>query len=222
MAEPNPNLRESTSSELEQRFRRDRIFLNNPVMMQGLGLAPLIVAASTFKNGWMLSVAVLLLLMPTRVLSALVCKAVPFRFRGMAYALVSGVVYIGVYWVMTKLFIGADIAMLGLYLPLLVVDPIILKRYERAQNEPLGMAVHKGIITAIGYVIVLLLIGSLRELLGLGTWNGILLLPFPPFPLATLPVGGFGVLAIVMVLWRSVVSVIRRALDPEETEDEHL
>ena len=58
-------------ADVEKRARRDRVFLNNPVIMQGLGLAPLIVAATTLKNGVMLSVAVLLLLTPTRVLAAL-------------------------------------------------------------------------------------------------------------------------------------------------------
>lgn len=48
-------------ADVEKRARRDRVFLNNPVIMQGLGLAPLIVAATTLKNDVMLSVAVLLL-----------------------------------------------------------------------------------------------------------------------------------------------------------------
>ena len=61
-------------ADVEKRARRDRVFLNNPVIMQGLGLAPLIVAATTLKNGVMLSVAVLLLLTPTRVLAALLSR----------------------------------------------------------------------------------------------------------------------------------------------------
>lgn len=212
--------RQEEGTELERRLRRDRIFFNNPVIMQGLGLAPLIVADTTVKNAWMLTVAVLLLLMPTRVLASLIARAAPYRFRGFAYALSAGIVYIGVYWVMSKLFIAADLALLGLYLPLLVVDPIILKRYERAQNEQPGTAMSKGIVTALGYAAVLLVVGCTRELLGFGTLHGVQILPFSPLPLARLPVGGFGVLAILMVLWRSVSGVMRAAL-LEEQEESH-
>ena len=56
--------------ELARRIKKDRVFLNNPVVMQGLGLAPLVVAAVNLQNAVMLAVAVLLILTPTRVLAA--------------------------------------------------------------------------------------------------------------------------------------------------------
>ena len=87
-------------ADVEKRARRDRVFLNNPVIMQGLGLAPLIVAATTLKNGVMLSVAVLLLLTPTRVLAALLSRFAYFRFRGLTYALTAAAVFVGVRYVM--------------------------------------------------------------------------------------------------------------------------
>ena len=59
----------------ERRTRRDRIFFNNPVIMQGLGLAPIIVAATTLKNAVMLSVAVIPLLGLTRVIAAVLARA---------------------------------------------------------------------------------------------------------------------------------------------------
>ena len=118
-------------ADVEKRARRDRVFLNNPVIMQGLGLAPLIVAATTLKNGVMLSVAVLLLLTPTRVLAALLSRFAYFRFRGLTYALTAAAVFVGVRYVMGLLYPVSDLALLGLYLPLLVADPIVLKRYER-------------------------------------------------------------------------------------------
>ena len=204
---------------IDFRVRRDRVFLNNPVMMQGLGLAPLLIAATTGRNAFLLGVAVLLLLTPTRVLAALVCRFTHARFRGPAYALCAGVVYIGVYWVMTKLFQSGDISQLGLYLPLLVVDPIILKRYERVQNERAETALRKGIITSVGYILILLLIGCLREFLGAGSIFGVQLMRAALLPLAQLPSGGFAVLALVMALWRSAVRVIKRTL-AETEEDE--
>ena len=57
----------------------DRIFLNNPVVMQGMGLAPLVVLATSGKNALMLAVAVALLLTPSRVLSFVLSKLVPLQ-----------------------------------------------------------------------------------------------------------------------------------------------
>ena len=202
-------------SDVEYRIRRERIFLNNPVIMQGLGLAPVIVAATTAQNALLLSVAVLLLLTPTRVLGAVLGRFTPYRFRGPVYALSAAVVYVGMYWVVSHLFSGAEIALVGLYLPLLVMDPIILKRYERAQNERVDIAFKKGIVTALGYILVLFVMGSLREVLGAGTIFGAKILSGAPLPMAQLPAGGFGVLAVLMVLWRGFAGVLKRNLDPE-------
>ena len=53
----------------EKFAHHDRVFLNNPVVMQGMGLAPLVVLATTGKNALMLAVAVALLLTPSRMLA---------------------------------------------------------------------------------------------------------------------------------------------------------
>ena len=57
----------------------DRIFLNNPVIMQGMGLAPLVVLATSGRNALMLAVAVALLLTPSRVISFFLSKLVPLE-----------------------------------------------------------------------------------------------------------------------------------------------
>ena len=59
----------------------DRVFLNNPVVMQGMGLAPLVVLATSGQNAVMLAVAVALLLVPSRVLACLLSRLVPCTTR---------------------------------------------------------------------------------------------------------------------------------------------
>ena len=199
----------------ERRTRRDRIFLNNPVIMQGLGLAPIIVAATTLKNAFMLSVAVIPLLVLTRVIAAVLARATYFRFRGLTYSVTSAVVYIGVYFMMSVLFSPADLSLLGLYLPLLVVDPIVLKRYERPQKELVSTALSKGVITALGYALTICLMGALREFLGAGSVYGYLLLEAAPFPMAAMPAGAFVLLSVVMAAWRGVVYAIRKQVELE-------
>lgn len=205
------NLPEGADS-VERRARRERIFLNNPVIMQGLGLAPLIVVATTLKNALILSAAILLLLTPTRMLAALLSRFSYFRFRGLTYALTAATVYIGVRAVMGAVFSTADLALLGLYLPLLVADPIVLKRYERPQRERVRTALRKGIFTSLGFIAALLVIAALREVIGLGTLMGAPVMETPLFPMAQLPSGGFILTALVMGVWRAAAAGIRNQM----------
>ncbi len=200
------------AAALAKRIKRDRVFLNNPVVMQGLGLAPLIVAAATLKNALMLAVAVALLLTPTRVVAAFLSKFPLFRFRGLTYALTAAAVYAGVLAVMTRLYSVADIGLLGLYLPLLCADPIVLKRYERPQRERIRTALKKGVITTAGYVLAMLLTAVVREFLGTGCLYGHALLGYSPLPIASLPMGGFIVLALLIAAWRGVTNIIKRQM----------
>ncbi len=206
---------EPLQASVEKRARRDRVFLNNPVIMQGLGLAPLIVAATTLKNGIMLSTAVLLLLTPTRVLAALLSRFSYFRFRGLTYTLTAGAVYVGARYLMGLLYTPAELALLGLYLPLLVADPIVLKRYERPQRERTRTALRKGLITSCGYIAALLFIAALREILGLGTLFGSPVIGGALFPMAQLPSGGFMVTALVMCVWRAAAAGVKKQMSLE-------
>ncbi len=221
MAENNTQISAGTTADnhedlrrekVDRKVRRDRIFLNNPVIMQGIGLAPLIVAATSGYNSLVLAVGIIMLLTPTRILSAILSRITPIRFRGPAYLLCAALVYIPTYYVVTTTFEPATIIQVGLYLPLLVFDPIILKRYERVQNESLDKALSKGLITTIGYCLVLMLLGCLRELIGAGTLFNITIFSVAPLPIALLPAGGFIILAIVMAVWRSVVGVVKGSM----------
>ncbi len=197
---------------IDRRVRRDRVFLNNPVIMQGIGLAPLIVASNTATNALLLSVAVIALLTPTRFIAAILCTAVPARFRGPIYVISAAIMYIPMFYIVSAFFDIAQISQVGLYLPLLVTDPIIIKRYVTISNESMGKAISKGVITTVGYVLVMLLMGVLREFLGMGSVFGFVLLDTAPFPIASLPTGGFILLAVIMMFWRSGVNVIKNAM----------
>lgn len=200
----------------ERFFHHDRVFLNNPVVMQGMGLAPLVVAATTARNALMLSVAVILLLTPVRVIAALLARTGYYRFRGLIYCLTSATVYIGVYYALQAIF-DVEILHLGIYLPLLVVEPLIIKRYERPQKERLVTALKKGLRTTCGYVLVLMLMGCLREVLTTATLfdHAIPRIPADLFPMASLPAGGFLLLGVVCAVWRSAVNRYKKYVNME-------
>lgn len=204
------------AENMERIARRDRIFLNNPVIMQGMGLAPLVVAATNGMNALMLSVAVLLLLTPTRVVAAMVCRTGRGQLRALVYCFTSSILYIGVYFALRAMF-DVEILQLGVYLPMLVVEPLIIKRYERPQKERLVTAFKKGLRTTFGYVLVLMIMGCLRELLTTATLfeHAIPRLPADLFPMASLPAGGFLLLGVVCAVWRSAVNRYKKYVNME-------
>ncbi|OUP05388.1 hypothetical protein B5F36_00920 [Anaerofilum sp. An201] len=192
--------------------RRDRVFLNNPVVMNGVGLAPLVIAATTGLNALMLSVAVLLMITPTRVLSALVCRWV--RFRALVYCLSAAVVYIGAYYCMQAWF-SVEVTYLGMYLPLLVVEPIVIRRYEQPAPEKISSALKKGLLNTAGYVLVILLVGMLRELLAQGALFGQPLFDGSILPLSQLAAGGFIVVGVLCAVWRGAVNLVKKRVNME-------
>ena len=158
----------------------DRVFLNNPVVMQGMGLAPLVVLATTAHNGVMLAAAVTLLLVPSRVLACLLSRLFPLN---------------SAYPILNAMF-GTSLLTLGIYLPLLVVEPLLTYRFGRVQ-ETLHKAVSKGLRITVGYALLLMLLGCVREWLALGTVFGTPVGQRAVLPMAGMPAGGFIVLGVL-------------------------
>lgn len=195
--------RAQAEQELYQTIHDDHLWLNNPVMTRGLGLAPLVVAATDADNALMLCVAAALLLTLTRVLAVAVCHLTGNRFRSVVYVYSAAVLYIPAYFLMSQWF-GASLAVLGIYLPLLVVEPAIVKRREAPELESIGEAFRRGINNTLGLCIALMLIGCLRELLGAGTLFGNDVLHYALLPLASQPAGGFLLLGVVCAAWTGI------------------
>lgn len=205
----------------------DRVFLNNPVVMQGMGLAPLVVLATSGKNAVMLAVAVLLLLTPSRLLACLLSRTVPLRDeqpaaeelekkllpRGLIYCGSAAVVYLGMYPLLNHLF-GVDLLSLGVYLPLLTIEPLLIYRFGRVQERP-RKAISKGLRITVGYALILLLVGCVREFLAQGSLFGVALSIHAPLPMASMPAGGFIVLGVLCAVWRAMANWHKKDLKTE-------
>lgn len=207
MNQPRPSY---IAEHIDVLSRRDRIFLNNPVIMQGLGLAPIVVPAVNIQNAFILAVAVLLLLTPTRMLATFIGQRIGFKFRAVVYVLISSLVFVGVAYVIDRLF-GTAAGSVGIYLPLLVLEPLIIKRYESPKRERLITSFKKGMITTAGYCLVLFFVAGLREILATGMLGSVEVFRGALFPLAALPAGGFILLGVITAIWRGiVVSFLRK------------
>ena len=199
---------------MDRLMQTDRVFLRNPVFVTGLGLAPIVVAANSLSHALILGLAVALILTPTRLLAALLAKKLPVQLRGLCYAFCAAVVYIPVWLLLWRLF-GAGLAAVGLYLPLLVVEPIIIKRYERTRPESLSYALQKGVMTTAGFLVALFVTAAVRELLGAGALFGVALLPAAPLPLAASTAGGFLTVGLLAALWRWAGNLFKKYVNLE-------
>ena len=96
---------------------------------------------------------------------------------------------------------GGAVTLLGIYLPILVVEPAIVKRMEFSELEPVKEALRHGFNNALGMCVVLLLVGCLRELLATGAVFGHVVMHNALLPLAALPAGGFVIVGILAAIW---------------------
>ena len=217
---------EMITRDPEKFAHHDRVFKNNPVVMQGMGLAPLVVLATTGRNALMLAVAVALLLTPSRMLACLLSRWCPLRDespapeelekkllpRALLYSGSAAVVYLVAYPILNAVF-GTDLLTLGIYLPMLIVEPLLTYRFGRVQ-ETMNKAVSKGLRITLGYALILLLLGCVREWLAYGSVFGVTL-SRSILPMAGMPAGGFIVLGVLCAVWRALARKQREYLKNE-------
>ena len=194
--------------------RKRKITLSNPVFIKGLALAPLAVATTTVKNSVILSIMVILLLTPTRIITSLITRrmSVPLKtfFYPMVSALVFGIAYYGMYRVM-----GTAALSLGVYLPILVVDPLIVKNFEKTRKEEFVYSIINGLRNTAGFVLACMLLGCIRELLAFGTLAGAQVTAVKLLPMAQHSFGGFLIIGLISAMWNSFVKAYRNRLEKE-------
>ena len=184
------------------------LLTKNPVTVQLLGMCSTLAITTSLFNGIGMGLAVTIILICSNVLISALRKIIPNQIRIAAYiTIIAG--FVTVVDLLLKAFIPALSASLGVFIPLIVVNCIILGRAEgfASKNGVLASAVD-GLCQGIGYTVALVIVCVIRELLGNGTFGGGLLGPggagiqiIPqPFPAMQLvmPVGGFLVLGFVI------------------------
>ncbi|MBQ3587610.1 MAG: hypothetical protein II977_03510 [Oscillospiraceae bacterium] len=194
--------------------RKRKITLSNPVFIKGLALAPMAVAATTVKNSLILSLAVILLLTPTRVITSLITRRMSVPLKTFFYPLASAIVFCGAYYLMYRL-LGSAAFSLGVYLPVLVVDPLIVKNFEKTRKESFKYSIINGLRNTAGFVVACVLLGAVRELLAYGTVLGVQLLSVRLMPMAQYSFGGFLVIAVISAVWNMCVNIYHNRLEME-------
>ena len=180
---------------------KEGLLTQNPVLVQLLGMCSTLAITTTVANGIGMGLSVTIILTLSNIFISLLRRVIPQQVRIAAY-----IVVIAGFVTMVDLLLQAffpDIAeSLGVFIPLIVVNCVILARAESfaSKNKPLAAAVD-GICQGLGYTVVLLVMSGIREVLGAGTFNGAEVFPAEyAAGMMALPVGGFLTLGVLIAL----------------------
>ena len=184
------------------------LLTKNPVTVQLLGMCSTLAITTSLFNGIGMGLAVTIITICSNVLISALRKVIPSQVRIAAYiTIIAG--FVTIVDLLLKAYIPALSASLGVFIPLIVVNCMVLGRAEAfaSKNGVLASAVD-GLCQGIGYTVALVITCVIRELLGSGTFGGGLLGPggagiriipeqFPAMQVV-MPVGGFLVLGFVI------------------------
>ena len=182
------------------------VIKENPILILMLGMCPTLAVSTQAINGIGMGLSTTVVLICSNLLISALRKVIPDQVRLPAY-----IVIVASFVTVTELLIQAYLpsiySALGIYIPLIVVNCIILGRAEAYANKhPVGLSIMDGLGMGIGFTLALTLAGALRELLGSGTVFGLQVLPetVEPVRLFVQPPGAFLVIALFIIIMNAI------------------
>ena len=154
---------------------KEGMITNNPVLVQLLGMCSTMAITTSFFNGLGMGVAVIIILTLSNVLISAMRKIIPDKIRiAMFIVVIAG--FVTCVDLLLQAFVPALSESLGVFIPLIVVNCIILGRAEAfSYKNGIAASFFDGIFQGVGYTVVLVIMCVIRELLGSGTFGGGLL-----------------------------------------------
>ena len=204
---------------------KDGLLDKNPVFVQLLGMCSTLAITTSLFNGLGMGLAVTIITICSNVLISALRKVIPNQIRIAAYiTIIAG--FVTVVDLLLKAFIPALSESLGVFIPLIVVNCMVLGRAEAfaSKNGVLASAVD-GLCQGIGYTVALVIVCVVREFLGAGTFGGGLLnggegiriLPEGvPAMQMVMPVGGFLALGVILAGFQYVMRRMENAKKDKE------
>ena len=186
---------------------KEGLLTRNPVLVQMLGMCSTLAISTSLFNGLGMGVAVTIITICSNIMISALRKVIPSQIRIAAYiTIIAG--FVTIIDLLLKAYLPALSESLGVFIPLIVVNCIVLGRAEAfaSKNGVLASAVD-GLCQGIGYTVALVIMCVIRELLGSGTFGGgilnggegIRIIPEGyPAMMMVMPVGGFLTLGFVI------------------------
>lgn len=179
----------------------------NPTLVTLLGMCPTLAITTMASNAIGMGAAATFVLICSNVVISLLKKVIPKAVRLPSYiVIIAG--FVTLVGLLLQAFVPAVYDALGLYLPLITVNCIILGRAEMfASKNNVAASALDGAGMGIGFTLALLVMGSIREILGSGSWFGIdLHIPVESMTLFVMPAGGFFVLGCVIAIVNKIAN----------------
>lgn len=204
---------------------KNGLWTNNPALVQLLGLCPLLAVTGSVVNALGLGLATLLVVTSSNIIVSLIRKSVSDAVRLPAFVMIIAALTTCIELLM-RAYTYELYTILGIFIPLIVTNCAILGRADAfaSKNSPLPSAVD-GLTMGFGFLLVLLAVGSVREILGNGTlfndmqllfgegargWTLTLFENYPGFLVAILPPGAFIVTGFLIALKNVIDTGIER------------
>lgn len=178
----------------------------NPVLVQAVGLCPVIAMATTFKGAALLALVATVTITLSEFIASAFLKVIPRWVRTGIYIIMGGGI-VTPFMVMLERVNPELFGSLGIYLPIMAVNSLLVLRCERfgVKLKPLA-ALTDGFTASVGYSAVLILVGILREFLGNGSIAGFKLFKNMAIPGLLLPFGGFLMIGFAAAALRAFIS----------------
>ena len=191
------------------------IFKENPTFVLFLGMCPTLAVTTSAFNGVGMGLSTMMVLICSNIFISILRKIIPDKVRIAAYVVVIAG-FVTIIEMLLKAYAQAVSEALGIYIPLIVVNCIILGRAEAfaSKNGPLKSAVD-GLGMGLGFTGALFIIGTIREILGAGTFFGASLFGegFNPMTIMILPPGAFITLGIIVMVINIITSKRNKGVD---------
>ncbi|MBN2884273.1 MAG: electron transport complex subunit E [Clostridia bacterium] len=178
----------------------------NPIFVLVLGMCPTLAVTTSAENGIGMGVAATAVLIGSNIVISMLRKIIPDKVRIPAYiTVIAG--FVTVVELLLKAYLPSLNEQLGIFIPLIVVNCIILARAEMfASKNSIVSSIADALGMGLGFTLALFVIGSVREILGAGSIFGIDITggAIQPATAFVLPAGGFLVLGILMALFNKL------------------
>lgn len=185
------------------------ILKENPVLKLVLGTCPTLAVTTMAFNGIGMGLAATFVLVCSNAVISLLRKVIPKQVRIPAFiTVIAG--FVTIVQMLVKAYVPDLDKSLGIFLPLITVNCIILGRAEMfASKNTIGSSILDGLGMGIGFTLTLTIMASIREILGAGTFFGLQVIPqsIEPIGILITPPGGFFVFGVMMA---AVVALERR------------
>ena len=181
---------------------KNGIITENPNLVLLLGMCATMAVSTSLQNGVGMGLATTAVLICSNTVISLVRKIIPSKIRIASYVvIIAG--FVSIVEMLLDAYIPSLAKALGVFLPLIVVNCIILARAEAyaSKNPPLSSAVD-GLSMGLGFTFTLCAMSIIRELIGNGTLWGVQIIPkvYEPAMMVVMPVGGFLTLGFLIAL----------------------